>query len=158
MTVFANGMGIGQLEPRLADSLIPYCDQWHKVNFLNSAEPIKKPYLLTFQHGNIWIILINDTLALIGGARFVRPLAGVGENKAVINQKQSSFLEGYFKKVLPMLLNPKIDPGHAIIDIRPCDELPIIGPMYGSASTYIATGYMGIGLSLGFFAGKILQS
>ncbi|MBP9709028.1 MAG: FAD-binding oxidoreductase [Oligoflexales bacterium] len=154
MAVFTCGMGIGHLETRLSDSLIPYCDQWHRVEFLNSGQPVEKPYLLTFQHGNIWILLLNDREGLIGGARFLRPLAGVGENKSTLNDKQSNFLDGFFKKALPMLLNPKIDPGQACIDIRPCDELPIIGPMFGSGCTYAATGYMGIGLSLGFFAGK----
>jgi glycine/D-amino acid oxidase-like deaminating enzyme len=40
-----------------------------------------------------------------------------------------------------------------ILDIRACDEIPIIGPMFGDSRVLLASGYMGSGLTLGFAAG-----
>jgi glycine/D-amino acid oxidase-like deaminating enzyme len=44
------------------------------------------------------------------------------------------------------------------LDCRPCDELPIIGPMFGESRILVGTGYMGLGLSWGFLAGKCLAN
>jgi glycine/D-amino acid oxidase-like deaminating enzyme len=45
---------------------------------------------------------------------------------------------------------------NAILDINPCDEIPIAGPMYGRGRLLVAAGFLGLGLSQGFLAGRCL--
>ena len=42
----------------------------------------------------------------------------------------------------------------SLVELFPCDELPVVGPMFGQNRILLATGYMNQGITLGFLAGK----
>ena len=83
--------------------------------------------------------------------------AGIGDAKPYIDNKISSYLSQRFTDYLPKLRDRlQLVTTTALIGVRPCDELPIIGPMYGNDRLLFACGYLGNGLSWGFQAGKCL--
>ena len=91
-----------------------------------------------------------------GGARYLRKLAGIGAKKADKDPKIDTYLLEQLKKTFVQGHCVKHRKTYPCLDIWPCDELPVIGPMFGESRVLLATGYMNSGLVWGFQAGNIL--
>ena len=94
----------------------------------------------------------------IGGSRFLRKFAGIGAVEPKVEPKIESHLLGFLSQVFG-IDNSKTYHLRTVagLDIRPCDELPVIGPMFGETRILVASGFMNHGLPQGFFAGKCLS-
>ncbi|NRA45340.1 MAG: FAD-binding oxidoreductase [Oligoflexales bacterium] len=159
MLVFACHHQIGDLLPDLREAIIPVADQWSRFSTDRKVLP---PVLqgqaafISAHHGYEWSLSLGDGSLLGGGCRYLRKHAGIGDHAAVfdpkIELKNSQQFESWFQQ-------PKIraaGKGQSGSEIYPCDETPLIGPMFGTDRMVIATGFMHLGLSYGFFAGKCL--
>ena len=86
----------------------------------------------------------------------MRPLAGVDEK----SPKFRKDIQDYLGKRMSSIDNAHSwttwKEGYCVQEIVPCDELPLMGPMFGDSRILLAAGYMGTGLTLGFQAGKCL--
>ena len=142
------------LLPEWEEVVIPYSDQWS--SYRAEGKPLQAGLVLTANHGHEWAVVVSATEIHLGGARFLRRLAGTGDATPRAEAKISAYLQQRFLKFLPSLTALHCERTVPIIGVRPCDELPIIGPMYGNDRILLATGYMGNGLSWGWQAGKCL--
>ena len=142
------------LMPELEEIVIPYSDQWS--SYRAEGNQLKAGLVLTANHGHEWAVVVSETEIHLGGARFLRRLAGTGDAMPCANAKISAYLQQRFLKFLPTLSALHCERTVPLIGVRPCDELPLIGPMYGNDRILLATGFMGNGLSWGFQAGKCL--
>ena len=154
MLVLACHQQIGMLLPQMQEVVIPYSDQWGEYQV--EANPFAVGDVFTANHGLEWGMSVASTRIRLGGARFLRPLAGIGEIHSRVSKKVSSYLAKRFCEYVPAFGNCKHLHSFAGSGIRPCDELPLISPMFGNERILLATGYMGSGLALGFMAGKCL--
>ena len=89
------------------------------------------------------------------GARFLRHWAGIEATTAEVKEDITQHLIGKGREWFGFKGISEVDSG-AILDCRPCDELPVIGPMFGQNRILVGAGYMGAGLALGFAAGNAL--
>ncbi|RZA23395.1 MAG: FAD-binding oxidoreductase [Proteobacteria bacterium] len=159
VVILANHLGIRTLVPSLKEVLVPSQDQWVRFQTQNEAIiPFPVGTLLTWRHGHYWAQVERDNQLCMGGARFFRPLAGFEAAAPELSAKISTHLPEAWAKYFPSVkLQTLIDqkPG---LDIRPSDEMPVIGPMFGESGLFIGAGFMGQGLSLGFKAGQSLAN
>ncbi len=143
------------LMPELQEIVIPYSDQWS--SYRAAGHQLKTGLVLTANHGHEWAVVVSATEIRLGGARFLRRLAGTGDAEPRAEAKISAYLQQRFLKFLPAITALHCERTVPLIGVRPCDELPLIGPMYGNDRILLATGFMGNGLSWGFQAGKCLS-
>lgn len=143
------------LMPELEEIVIPYSDQWS--SYRAEGGQLQPGLVLTANHGHEWAVVVAATEIHLGGARFLRRLAGTGDAVPSAKTKISAYLQQRFLKFLPALTALHCEHTTPLIGVRPCDELPLIGPMYGNDRILLATGFMGNGLSWGFQAGKCLS-
>lgn len=142
---------ISSFIPELKDVLVTYVDQWS--NFHNFFDHNQESGLVwSAYHGYEWGAF-NGSSLLTGGNRFLRPYAGIGSKEAVIDKKIEDFS---IKKLKETFISNKLESisTTSLIEIFPCDELPVVGPMFGQNRILLATGYMNQGITLGFLAGK----
>jgi len=158
VVVYANHLGIPEFLPGLKAVLVGSQDQWLRLRPASGEFPFQVGSLLTWRHGHYWAHLETPTQLTMGGARFLRPLAGFEADHAELSKKVSEHLPGAWAKYFPDLALTESVGAKAALDIRPCDEIPVIGPMFGETGIFLAAGYMGQGLSLGFKAGQSLAN
>jgi glycine/D-amino acid oxidase-like deaminating enzyme len=159
MVVLAAHLGIGQLLPELAPALVSVADQWSRLTIGENVAPRLEPgTVFSAHHGYEWGVFPEHERLHLGGARFLRPLAGIEATAAPVEPKIETFLEKQAKATFHGLGQLTKVQSTAGLDCRPCDELPIIGPMFGESRILVGTGYMGLGLSWGFLAGKCLAN
>lgn len=154
LVVLACHHRIPALLPEFAEVVIPYSDQWGSYHAENN--PLPAGFVFTANHGHEWGGTISETEICLGGARFLRPLAGTGDDVLCADTSIADYLAQRFRKFMPTVKSLTCDRIVPVIGVRPCDELPIIGPMYGNERLLLATGFMGNGLTWGFMAGKCL--
>lgn len=136
------------------ESLVPYQDQWHLVS-CHVPQELSHPGDGIFWNYKYFHCLIEGPgLVRVSGGRFLRKNAGIGEGKAEV-------LENVKAKILDELQgkgfkNPYVLASHAMTGLRPCDEIPLIGPLFSGHKQLMSSGYMGQGLVLGFYSGKCL--
>ncbi len=154
MVVCAGHLAISDLIPELREALVSYADQWIEAK-VHSAPTGLPQVVFSANHGYEWGAFVNGRMFL-GGARFMRKHAGIGAASGQVLDKISDYLLRKSSEFFPDIkLGPALRSG-AGLECRPCDELPLIGPMYGNDRVLLATGYMGYGLALGFKAGADL--
>lgn len=159
VVILACHLGLRDLVPSLKDVFVPSQDQWHRFQ---TAEGVTLPFpvgsLITWKHGHYWASIESKNQLCVGGARFLRPMAGFEAEASELNEKVRQHLPLAWIKYFPTV--PLIKPldQRPGLDIRPCDEMPIIGPLFGDSGIFIGAGYMGQGLSLGFRAGQSLAN
>ena len=156
--VLASHLASARLWPSLADALVPYTDQWHFARGPRDGEWGEPGIVFSLNHGHIWGATTNQRQIIIGGARFVRPLTGIGATKAEADARIAPYLHKTLRAVFAWGDSLRLGPPHPSLDCWPCDELPIIGPMPGEPRVLIATGYMGQGLAMGFRAGQSIAN
>jgi len=159
MVLVASHLSIPLLIPQLSPAIVPFSDQWHRIRF---ADPVFEKAIagsvFSFQHSYFWGSILSATESLIGGGRHLRRFAGFEAANADLSEKSSTWVLNVLQKLTGYTKAPEIVHSCALRDCRPCDELPIIGPMFGEPRILVGTGYSGNGLATGFHAGKCLAA
>ncbi len=158
IVVVAAHTEIPKLLPALpADSLVPYVDQWHELKLQQTLPDwLSVGDFLAFQYGHAWMSVLDADRVCLGGARYLRALAGIGQSRAVFLPKVAKHLEQRWSDILAWGIDGKPARKRSLVGLRACDELPLIGPAPFDGRALLAGGYMGQGLSLGVWAGKCL--
>jgi glycine/D-amino acid oxidase-like deaminating enzyme len=147
---------IGTFLPALKNALVTYADQWSQVEIPKaSVDTSYDGLVFSAHHAYEWGLVKGHSLHY-GGARYLRKLAGIGAQESSVEPKITEHLKTQLKNTFAWAEQAQFTHATGLLDIWPCDELPLIGPMFGEARVLLATGYMGTGLSLGFQAGLCL--
>jgi len=156
--ICAQHLSIADLLPNLAEALVPFADQWSEYQLREAGKvfPWKPGTVFSWQHSHIWGVITGANTLRIGGGRYLRAMAGIEAKTASYEPKIVKHLGETWNGLWPELPIEPTAIGFGTRDCRPCDELPIIGPMFGDGRVLVGTGYMGQGLSLGFMAGRCL--
>ena len=155
-------LAIGDLIPSLKSALVSSADQWLTIAGPLDGSAPKSPWnrpgiAWSAFHNHEWGASQTDGRLLLGGGRILRKWAGFEATEAKVEAKISNYILDQTKKSFPHW--PAASPPSAEsagLDCHPCDELPIVGPMYGEGRILVATGFMGQGLTLGFYSGFCL--
>jgi len=159
LMVLANHLNIPDLLPSLKDSIVSFADQWVNINTTEDGCPNKWAEPGAFYSANHtyeWGVRIGANKWRIGGGRYLRKFAGIEATSADFSDKINQHLVKQFLANFSFVKHAEIIGGQGFLDCRPCDELPIIGPMFGEPRILLSTGYMGSSLTLGLFAGYCL--
>ena len=162
VVVVAAHLNTGALISELESSLVPFTDQWTDFFLSNGILPdLCSPGLaFTTNHTYEWGVVTAKNRIRFGGARYLRPLAGLETTHSNVDPKITAHLKmqlaNTFKSLNPDTLVARAT--YSFLDIRPCDELPIIGPMFGEPRILVGTGFSGQGIQTGFYAGSMLAS
>ncbi len=158
MAICAAHLGIGALVPEIASALVSVADQWCRVRFEDGRgfPETLVGSVFSAKHGHEWGGFAAPGELILGGARYLRKWAGIEADRAELMPQISEHLLKLVGQTFKLDGRPQIVGASAFLDCRPCDELPIIGPLFGSGRLLIATGYLGAGLTLGWLAGDCL--
>jgi glycine/D-amino acid oxidase-like deaminating enzyme len=160
VAVVATHLAIGSLIPELKPALVSFADQWNPVCLATGADAhawSKPGIVYSANHTYEWGAVTGKSSFVLGGGRYLRPWAGIEAERAEVDEAITKHLLGQFRKTFAFGATVEsAGPAQALLDCRPCDELPVIGPMYGNGRLLLATGYMGQGLTTGLLAGKCL--
>ena len=156
IVVLASHLAIGKLVPNLASALVAVGDQWIETTAELPAPWSTAGTFLSANHTYEWAVTLGGGRMAVGGGRYLRPMAGIETTEAHIEPKITQHLCAQMAKIFGGVAFRATGTGAAFLDCRPCDELPIVGPMYGEPRLLVATGFMGQGLSQGFLAGRCL--
>ena len=148
--------GIINLIPFMKNVMIPYSDQWEEFSYKGDMKCLEH-ILFTGGHGYEWGGIPTPGRLVWGGGRFLRNLAGIGEKNSKVDPRVSSYLAKSAGEIFKGISSLKPSFRRGMTGCRPCDEIPVIGPMFGNERILVASGYMGTGLALGFMAGKSLS-
>jgi glycine/D-amino acid oxidase-like deaminating enzyme len=166
--IAANHLQVGTLIPSLKSALVSSADQWltipgHpaqsvRLDPVNTASPWNQAgVVFSAFHNHEWGVTAPDGSLTLGGGRILRKWAGFEAKDAPIETKIRAYILGQTQASFPNFNEtPAAFVDGSGLDCHPCDELPIIGPMYGEGRILVATGFMGQGISLGFYAGFCL--
>ena len=157
IVVLACHLAIAKFLPTLEEALVPVADQWSRIGQNGSALcELDVGTFWSAGHGYEWGGRTASGELVAGGARYLRPMAGIGASAASYETSIAEHLEKKLGETFVNMPAASLEPGNGELDCRPCDELPIVGPMFGESRLLLATGYMGNGLVLGFMAGRCL--
>ena len=154
--VLAAHTNIATIFPQVSDWLVPYADEMHWVRGRFHPPFFPVGSTLTWNFGYNGLTRLSDDLYAVRGARFLRRDGGIGQSTAVLHEGVWPRLLNDVEMFFPGLVDSEPQSSMPFIEIRHCDELPLIGPVPGTERVLLATGYMGHGVSLGFLAGKCL--
>jgi len=157
IVVVAAHLHTGALLPALHDVLISVAEQWCLVETPDRKSWSSPGIVFSANHGYEWGVTVSPHQVVLGGGRYLRPLAGIEAKEASVLPKITAHLIDQAEKTYPWGQELKVISETAGLDCRPCDELPVIGPMYGEPRVLLAAGYMGAGLTMGYGAGKCLS-
>jgi len=153
LVVVACHDGIKQLVPDLAPALINHADQRIEFKILGGHIQLNPGDHVVAGHNHYWLTYSHRRSVIAGGARFLRKWGGVeAEGAPVINDITKTVKEKW-----EQILNIKLSPpqsANGFIELYACDELPIIGPMFGQSRILVASGYMNSGASFSLAAAQ----
>jgi len=161
--IVACHLSTGDIVPSLKAALVSSADQW-----LTASGPLDPGNRLSAwnRSGIAWSALHNhewgSTLPrgrlLMGGGRVLRKWAGFEATEANVEERITNYIVDQATKTFAHWNQPDTSSlrAQAGLDCHPCDELPVIGPMYGEGRILVAAGFMGQGVTLGFQAGYCL--
>lgn len=157
VAVIAAHTNTGELVPELAPALVPFIDQWSEIFCANKTLPNWCLPGTTFSanHTHEWGVLISDKSLRYGGGRYLRRMSGVECAHPHVEPNIIEHLKEQLTRTFSCLTRESISvtSTFGMVDLKPCDELPIIGPMYGEPRLLIATGFGGQGPHMGLYAG-----
>lgn len=158
IVILACHLDIRSYIPPLRDALVSVADQWGMATLSQPLTKALRPGTYwSANHTYEWGGLCHESNKMIvGGGRYLRPMAGIEAEAAPYEDKIESHLETQVLKTFLGIDALQTKRGTSGLDCRPCDELPIVGPMFGDQRLLVATGFMGSGLSMGFMAGACL--
>jgi glycine/D-amino acid oxidase-like deaminating enzyme len=151
--ILANHSNIGRLLPFYDSVLIPYSDQWSVV--MCDQEFLEPNELALLNFSNIWLKSLTKHQYVFGGARYVRPNAGIGDTQLQTNARAHTVALNEIAATFGAKMGQTIET-IAFTGIRACDERPIIGPHFGNGRILLAAGFMSNAIPMGFLAGKCL--
>jgi glycine/D-amino acid oxidase-like deaminating enzyme len=152
MVVLACHLGIKKLLPVTEPVFINHADQ---CVILKSEKPFNyfsKGDVIFTMHSQFWMALKDSCTVVAGGARFLRKWAGIDAKEATVLPVVTERIALKCAETLGVA-RLKVQSTHGFIDLRSCDELPVIGPLFGESRILIAGGYMGSGITMGLAAG-----
>ncbi len=156
--ILANHLSIAELIPTLSNTIVSYADQWHEFKVAKDLTEIgfSKGDFFSWHHSHYWGGCFDSNIVRLGGARFLRKLAGFEAVQATLLPVVEESIVSAWNSMFPE--HPIIETlnSQAGLDCWPSDELPLVGPVFGEPRILIATGYMGLGLAMGFYAGQCL--
>jgi glycine/D-amino acid oxidase-like deaminating enzyme len=158
VAVVAAHLSTGVLVPELTAALVPFADQW--TEFALSNQPLPEWCIpgTAFSTNNTheWGVIVREKLVRFGGGRYLRPLAGIESTQPTVDPKIVKHLREQLTRTFSGVTADKLTAvsSFGMVDIKPCDELPVIGPMFGEPRLLIATGFGGQGPQMGFHAGS----
>jgi glycine/D-amino acid oxidase-like deaminating enzyme len=153
MLVAGCHLGLKSLIPELAPALVNHADQSMVFEILKGKMPLNVGDLMYSDHSQFWMNYHDQKKIVAGGARYLRKWAGIEAESAPVLDHVISAVRTKLQELFPIILS-KPTSALGCIDLRACDEQPVIGPMFGESRILIATGYMGSGMTFGFAAGK----
>ena len=89
------------LMPELEEIVIPYSDQWG--SYRAEGNQLKAGLVLTANHGHEWAVVVSEQEIHLGGARFLRRLAGTGDAVPRADAKITAYLQQRFLNFLPAI-------------------------------------------------------
>jgi glycine/D-amino acid oxidase-like deaminating enzyme len=155
MVVLACHVNIKSLLPVLEPSLVNHADQ---TVILRAREPVTRYApgdVIYTGHSQFWMALRDRHLVVAGGARYLRKWAGVEATDAEVRPEITRQIVARCQEVLGAR-ELTVESEHGHLDLRGCDELPVIGPMFGDSRILVGAGYMGTGITMGLAAGAAL--
>lgn len=158
IAIVAAHLETARLVPEIASALVSVADQWTSLTFEGSdAFPESLiGTLFTAKHGHEWGGFTGKDRMILGGARYLRRWAGIEAERADAEPRISEHLLKLAVRTFGFGATPRVAGAGGFLDCRPCDELPIVGPMFGDGRVLVATGFLGSGLTLGWLAGDCL--
>ena len=156
VVVLACHTGIKSIIPTLSSSFVNHADQWMEFDMIKKNDILSPGNLIFSGHSQFWISPTYRGTLAAGGCRYLRKWAGVEAEDAPVMDEVIIAVKEKIESQFSIKLSKQIS-AQGIIDIRTCDEIPVIGPMYGDSRILLASGYMGTGLTFGFAAGKGLS-
>jgi glycine/D-amino acid oxidase-like deaminating enzyme len=157
LVIVAAHLGTRQLVPELHDALVSVADQWLEVELAGAPGGGDLTGVqFSANHTYEWGVFNAPARVALGGGRYLRPLAGIEAAEAPVESKITGHLLAQLGKTFVGAEGARARASTACLDIRPCDELPVIGPMFGDGRVLVAAGFMGAGLTQGFLAGRCL--
>ena len=156
--VLANDMNLVKFLPQLKDSLTTTVSEWHDIHYTRLPKFWREPgRLFSSQYNHEWYLSLGEQKLRIGGARFLRPLAGVGVDSAKWHAPIAQYLQEQLRRSFRSLHEQEyLRRGSCYLECLTCDELPLLGPMFGDDRILIGTGFMSSPLSQAYLAGKYL--
>jgi glycine/D-amino acid oxidase-like deaminating enzyme len=153
LVVVACHDGIKQLVPDLAPALINHADQRIEFKILNGNIQLKPGDHALAGHNHYWLTYSHQRTLITGGARFLRKWGGVEADEAPVISDITKTVKEKWEQILKIKLStPLATTG--FIELYGCDELPIIGPMFGQSRILVASGYMNSGASFSLAAAQ----
>lgn len=156
--ILATHLATNKLLPEFSDKLISISDQWSELEIPERQQHHFKSQRIVFSlnHNHEWGVVTPQNSLIYGGARYLRPLEGIEANTANADLKITRHL--ICKAEQTFLYSKGISSIKTIssLECRPYDELPLIGPISSTSKVLLATGFMGQGMTQGFFAGRCL--
>lgn len=159
--IVAGHLQSGQIIPELDSALISVADQWTHCTLPRTKRGypgwMRPGTVWTAHHGHDWGGVATNTHIVIGGGRILRKFAGIGAAAASVEEVVTRYnLDQQVKRLPGSLPQGFEQSSHSGLDCYPCDELPIVGPMFGEGRILMATGFYGLGISAAFYAGLCL--
>jgi len=161
MLIFANHLEISNFIPSMKNCLIPVADQWLRLTpSKKEIENFRKHAGICYSanHGYEWGVIEKNGTICQGGSRYLLKNAGIGLENHRYDEKIESNIWLKSEEMFGEKFTYSKGEMNIGLECRPCDELPIIGPMFGENRILMATGYMGQGLGFGFLAGRCLAT
>ncbi|MEY4631733.1 MAG: hypothetical protein RIQ81_1853 [Pseudomonadota bacterium] len=154
----------GDVIPELKSALVSVADQWLTIQAPPISAGRKHPWqdagvAWSAMHTHEWGVTAPGNRWLLGGGRVLRKWAGFEATEAKAEPNISRHVIAQAKKTFTSMKFPDAPEANsegAGLDCYPCDELPVIGPMFGEGRILVAAGFMGQGITLGFEAGRCL--
>lgn len=156
MCVLAAHLASGSLFPDLREILISYADQWLEMEAEGFPENLIGSFF-ALNFGYVWGWLPERNRLCLGGARYIRKWAGFEATEPTVEENVTKALLAEAARHFPEVNLGKMIRAVGLLECRPCDELPLIGPLPSASRLLIGTGFMGQGLAMGFWAGKCLS-
>lgn len=146
---------INHFQVMASETLVPYADQWSEVRLRKPLDALPMGSLISWNFGYFWLSVREPKLVRIGGARFLRPYAGIGAEKAELSKAVTQCYLKEAEKILGIQVDELVTES-AALGCRACDEIPVLGPSSSHHRILLATGFMGQGICQGFYAGYCL--
>lgn len=158
--VLANHLSASTLLPGLREVLISYADQWFEVELqqVKGLEHIPVGSYFSAQHGYYWGVRSAPNKMCLGGARFLRQYAGIGASESrFVSKAEIATIEKFKSLIASNGFDViKVDRRTGLLGCRPCDELPLIGPLPSADRVLISTGFMGSGITWAFQGARVI--
>lgn len=155
MAVFATHEYTRELMRTLHDVIIPVIEQWSLFRCDPCPWPVGTVWSAFHSHHTGFVC--DAKHVMLGGGRFLRPLAGVDQCDMGVFPKSLDFTQKTFLNLAGAQTALTLEQTYLGIEVRPCDEFPIVGPMFGESRLWLTTGYLNNGFVFAAYAAKVLS-